>query len=157
MHDFAISPERDAPYDTNLLCLNAEHLLSFADGKGRELLYDRYSLGVWFWETSQFPEHLLPALDLVDEVWAASDFVVRTIAQETWKPVRIFPLPVQVRPEHRLTRADLGLPPDRFVFLFTFDFMSTTARKNPIGLVEAFRLGVRAGLGPGPGPEEHQR
>ena len=79
-HDFAISPERDAPYDTNLFCLNAEHLLSFADGKRREILDDRYSLGVWFWETSQFPDHLLPAFDLVDEVWAASDFVASTIA-----------------------------------------------------------------------------
>jgi hypothetical protein len=48
-HDFALSPERDAPYDTNLLCLNAEHLLSLAEGKGRELLRDRYSIGVWFW------------------------------------------------------------------------------------------------------------
>jgi glycosyltransferase involved in cell wall biosynthesis/SAM-dependent methyltransferase len=147
-HDFAFAPERDAPYDTNLLCLNAEHLLSLAEGKGRELLYDRYSLGVWFWETSQFPEHLLPAFDLVDEIWAASDFVARTIAQETWKPVRIFPLPVEVQHEHRLSRADLGLPPDRFVFLFTFDFMSTTARKNPIGLIEAFRLAFEPGSGP---------
>jgi glycosyltransferase involved in cell wall biosynthesis/SAM-dependent methyltransferase len=147
-HDFALSPERDAPYDTNLLCLNAEHLLTLADGKGREILYDRYSLGVWFWETSQFPEHLLPAFDLVDEIWAASDFVARTIAQETWKPVRIFPLPVEVRREHRLSRAELGLPPDRFVFLFTFDFMSTTARKNPIGLIEAFRLAFEPGSGP---------
>src|SRR5829696_5272019 len=147
-HDFILSPERDAPYDTNLLCLNAEHLLNLADGKGRELLDDRYSLGVWFWETSQFPEHLLPAFDLVDEIWAASDFVARTIAQETWKPVRIFPLPVEVRVEHRLTRADLGLPPERFAFLFTFDFMSTTARKNPIGLIEAFRLAFEPGSGP---------
>ena len=62
--------------------------------------------------------------------------------------MRTFPLPVEVRPEHRLTRADLGLPPDRFVFLFTFDFLSTTARKNPIGLVEAFRLAFEPGSGP---------
>jgi glycosyltransferase involved in cell wall biosynthesis/SAM-dependent methyltransferase len=147
-HDFTLSPERDAPYDTNLLCLNAEHLLSLADGKGRELLYDRYSLGVWFWETSEFPDHLLPAFDLVDEVWAASDFVANTMRLETWKPVRTFPLPVEVQRAHRLSRTDLGLPPDRFVFLFSFDFLSTTARKNPVGLIEAFRLAFEPGSGP---------
>ena len=146
-HDFALSPERDAPYDTNLLCLNAEHLLRFADGKRRELLDGRYSVGVWFWETSEFPDHLLPAFDLVDEVWAASDFVANTLRLETWKPVRTFPLPVEVRHEQRLSRADLGLPPDRFVFLFTFDFLSTTARKNPLGLIEAFRLAFEPGSG----------
>jgi glycosyltransferase involved in cell wall biosynthesis/SAM-dependent methyltransferase len=147
-HDFALSPERDAPYDTNLLCLNAEHLLRFADGKRREILDGRYSLGVWFWETSEFPDHLLPAFDLVDEVWAASDFVANTMRLETWKPVRTFPLPVEVRRDHRLSRTDLGLPPDRFIFLFSFDFLSTTARKNPLGLVHAFRHAFEPGSGP---------
>ena len=147
-HDFALSPERDAPYDTNLLCLNAEHLLSLAEGKGRELLHDRYSIGVWFWETSRFPEYLYPAFDLVDEVWAASDFVARAIAEETWKSVVTFPLPVEVRPGPDISRTELGLPPDRFVFLFTFDFFSTSVRKNPLGLIEAFRLAFEPGSGP---------
>jgi SAM-dependent methyltransferase len=37
-----------------------------------------------------------------------------------------------------LSRADVGLPEDAFVFLFVFDFFSTLERKNPLGLVEAF-------------------
>jgi glycosyltransferase involved in cell wall biosynthesis len=46
-----------------------------------------------------------------------------------------------VRPSSpsRLTRADLGWPNDRFVVLFMFDFFSVSARKNPAGLLDAYR------------------
>jgi glycosyltransferase involved in cell wall biosynthesis len=37
-----------------------------------------------------------------------------------------------------VTRSELGLPEDRFVFLFVYDFFSTIERKNPLGLIEAF-------------------
>ena len=147
-HDFELPTDREAPHGTNLLCLNAEHLLTFAEGKRRDVLNERYSIGVWFWETSLFPDRLRPAFDLVDEVWAASDFVARTLAEETWKPVVTFPLPVAAPPPPGISRAELGLPPDRFVFLFTFDFWSTSARKNPLGLIEAFRLAFEPGSGP---------
>ena len=128
----------EAVYATNILCLNAEHLIGFAEGPGMELLADRYSVGVWFWETSEFPSFLHPALDLVDEVWVASEFVAGAISPVTAKPVLPFPLPVEVPPAPPITRAELGLPDDSFVFLYVFDFYSTIERKNPIGLVEAY-------------------
>jgi hypothetical protein len=37
------------------------------------------------------------------------------------------------------TRAELGMPEDDFVFLFVFDYHSTAARKNPVGVVNAFK------------------
>jgi hypothetical protein len=49
-----------------------------------------------------------------------------------------FPLPVEVPQATSVTRANLGLPEDRSVFAFVFDFYSTVERKNPDGLVEAF-------------------
>ena len=36
-------------------------------------------------------------------------------------------------------RADFGLPDDRFVFLFVFDYLSFVERKNPRGLLRAFQ------------------
>lgn len=126
-------------HGTNIVCLNAEHLPVYAETTGRDVLADRYNVGVWFWETSQFPEELHGALDYVDEVWAASTFVADAIAAETWKPVLTFPLPVLKPPLSALPRAELRLPPDDFVFVFVFDFFSTAERKNPIGLIEAFK------------------
>jgi glycosyltransferase involved in cell wall biosynthesis/2-polyprenyl-3-methyl-5-hydroxy-6-metoxy-1,4-benzoquinol methylase len=135
-HPFA---ERDGEaYPSNIVCLNPEHLVQFSLDSGRDLLRNRYSAGLWFWETSRFPAQFRHALDYVDEVWVASDFVRETVARETSKPVLTFPLPVLVPEPPELTRADLGLPEDPFVFLFVFDFFSTLARKNPLGLIEAF-------------------
>jgi glycosyltransferase involved in cell wall biosynthesis len=44
-------------------------------------------------------------------------------------------------------RERLGLD-DRFTFLFTFDFLSVVRRKNPVGLLEAYRRAF-----PEPGPQ----
>lgn len=125
-------------YPTNIVCLNAEHLLTFARGEGRELLRGRYSVGLWFWETSRFPPELRSALDYVDEIWAASPFVADAISAETDKPVLTVPLPVPLPKPSGLSRSDLGLPEDAYVFAYVFDFFSTIERKNPLGLIEAF-------------------
>jgi len=125
-------------FPANIVCLNAEHLVQFVLDGGRDLLRNRYSAGVWFWETSRFPRQFRHALDYVDEVWVASDFVREAVERETSKPVLTFPLPVLVPDRPTLGRADLGLPEDAFVFLFVFDFFSTIERKNPLGLIEAF-------------------
>jgi glycosyltransferase involved in cell wall biosynthesis len=131
--------ERDRElFAANIVSLNAEHLVQFALDSGRDLLRNRYSAGLWFWETSRFPKQFRHAFDYVDEVWVASDFVGDAVARETSKPVLTFPLPVLVPPPPALGRADLGLPENAFVFLFVFDFFSTLQRKNPLGLIEAF-------------------
>ena len=127
-----------AEYPANVICLNAEHLLQFVQDGGAALLRRRSAAGLWFWEGSRMPRELRPAIDLLDEIWVASDFVAQTIAVETDKPVLTFPLPVIAPEPPTLTRSELGIPDDRFVFLFVFDFFSTLERKNPLGLVEAF-------------------
>lgn len=129
----------DGEYDLNILCLNAEHLLGFAAAGGSDLLVDRYSIGIWFWETSRFPDYLKPALKFVDEVWVASSFVASAVGAETSIPVVTFPLPVELPPSPTVARAKLSLPEDRFLFSFVFDFYSTLERKNPDGLIEAYK------------------
>ena len=50
----------------------------------------------------------------------------------------------------------LGVP-DGFLFLFVFDYLSTIQRKNPVGLIEAFKLRVRARRGPAAADQDDQR
>ena len=58
-------------------------------------------------------------------------------------PVQAFwPSVAEPRPS-RLTRQDVGLDPEEFVFLFAYDLLSETDRKNPLGLIEAFREAFR--------------
>jgi len=146
-HEFA---ERSGPtsYPTNVVCLNPEHILEFAESGGRELLASRYTIGAWCWEGSRFPSSLRPALGLVDEIWVASDFVNGLFTAETDKSVLTFPMPVEPGEPPKLSRADVGLPEDRFVFLFVYDFFSTIERKNPLGLIDAFSRAFPPGTGP---------
>ena len=62
------------------------------------------------------------------------------------KPVVKVQIPVVVPPVTPMTRAALGAPED-FLFLFLFDFNSSLARKNPLGLVEAFTRAFAPGDG----------
>src|SRR5205823_4984327 len=146
-HPFTARGDRPV-YPTNIVCLSPEHMLEFAQRGGAELFLDRYTVGVWCWEASRFPDSFRPAFDLVDEIWVASDYVAEIVADASDKPVHVFPMPVELAPPSALTRGELGLPEDRFVFLFAFDFFSTLERKNPFGLIEAFRRAFGAGEGP---------
>jgi glycosyltransferase involved in cell wall biosynthesis len=129
----------DAAHDVNLLCVNADHTPFLAEQLGPEFFAGRRTIGVWFWEVESFPPPPDGAFDVVDEVWVASDFVLESIAPVAPKPVRKFPLPVVVpTPPADVTRAQLELPDDRFMFLFVYDFLSTAERKNPVGLIEAY-------------------
>ena len=61
-------------------------------------------------------------------------------------PVVVVPLPV-IAPDPGAAAVPFELP-DGFVFLFAFDFFSTLQRKNPLGLVEAFKRAFEPGEGP---------
>jgi glycosyltransferase involved in cell wall biosynthesis len=136
----------EAPYDTNLVCLNADILAAFAADVGIAFFANRYSIGVWFWETNVFRAEDRAAARFLDEIWVASDYVRRAIGPEVDIPVHVVPVPVEPPAGPFLSRSELGLP-DGFTFLFLFDFVSAE-RKNPLGVVEAF---IRA-FSPGEGP-----
>ncbi len=96
--------------------------------------------GLWFWELEEFPKRFHHAFDFLDEVWVTSEFTRRAVSAHTDKPVRKLPLPITAdSATARFTRATLGLPEDRFVFLTNFDYLSTYERKNPIGVIEAYK------------------
>ena len=79
------------------------------------------------------------SLDDVDEVWVATDFIRAAVQRATTKPVTKIPTPVVPRVERAYRRADFGLPDDRFLFLFSFDFNAYSVRKNPEAVLAAFR------------------
>jgi glycosyltransferase involved in cell wall biosynthesis len=139
----------ETAHDVNLLCVNADHTVHLAQELGPEFFAGRRTIGVWFWEVEDFPPSMTEAFAVVDELWVASDFVLEAIAPVSPRPVRKFPLPVVVPSvPDGVTRSELGLPEDRFVFVFVYDFFSTADRKNPLGLIDAFK---RA-FGPDDGP-----
>ena len=97
------------------------------------------------------------AFDVVDEVWAATDFIASAVRAAGRKPVFTVPLPVVVpRVSQEMTRERLGLP-NRFTFLLIFDFSSIMERKESAWSDRRLHAGVFPERGAGPGAERDQR
>ena len=137
----------DPPYDVNVVTVNADSTPRFAYDVGHRFYDRRYTVGMWAWEVEDFPEEWLPAFDLVDEVWMNSEYAADAVRKVATKPVYSFPLTVSVPESEAMDKAELDLP-DRFMFLFSFDFFSIFERKNPTAIVEAFKLAFEPGEGP---------
>ena len=129
---------RAGAYRTNVFHLNADEMGNARKLLGKDLFADRYNIGYWSWELSHFPEAWHPSLQLVDEVWAPSRFIEQAIADKTSSPVIRMPLAVDFPEPNGVHREAFGLPEDRFLFLFFFDFTSYVHRKNPHAVIRAF-------------------
>lgn len=141
MNDDSLDPYiGDAtPYGINMIFVNPDYLERAMKSIGHERLGDRYTIACWFWELERFPEEWLPSLQLVDEIMVSTHFIEKTLRSVTDKPVWYAPLPVNETHDSGLTRADFGLDDHAFIFLNSFDFNSFLARKNPLGVIDAFR------------------
>ena len=40
---------------------------------------NRHTAGYWFWEVEDLPRSMHGAFDIVDEVWAATDFIAEAV------------------------------------------------------------------------------
>jgi glycosyltransferase involved in cell wall biosynthesis len=129
-----------------LVCINPDELPRFAQSAGDDFFTEGPVIGVWAWETDQIPRRWTSAFGLLDVIWVYSNYVAENLAREAPVPIHRIPPPV-VPPDPGGTELDLGLP-GGFQFLFMFDFFSTIQRKNPVGLIEAFRAAFEPGEGP---------
>jgi glycosyltransferase involved in cell wall biosynthesis len=133
--DTSIGPLDDrSPYGVNLVCVDPTQRFDAFGGA------DRYTIGAWAWELPSFPPRWYDRFALYDEIWATTSFVADGLA--TIAPIPVVRLPPVLVParlgSRRRGRALLG-GGDDFVFLFVFDFHSHVERKNPQGVVSAFR------------------
>jgi glycosyltransferase involved in cell wall biosynthesis len=99
----------------------------------------RYNVGFWFWELEHVPREWQYAIESVDEIWVATEFIAEAMRATTAKPVTKIHTPIDAKPSRPYARAEFGLPEDRFLFLFSFDFNSFAMRKNPEGAIAAFK------------------
>jgi glycosyltransferase involved in cell wall biosynthesis len=127
------------PFDMSVLAVNADELLRLWDCPELTPHRARHRVGVWYWEVGVLPEPMRKAFDLVDEVWCASQYVCDSLAPWGDRPIFKHPLVFEESQPTSLRRGDLMLPEDRFLFGFVFDYSSALQRKNPMGLVEAYR------------------
>jgi glycosyltransferase involved in cell wall biosynthesis len=131
---------QDNPYAVNLVQVNADVATPYLRWKA-DMLRGRVNIGYWNWELSVFPAEWQSSFSFFHEVWAPSLFTQRSIASVSPIPVRLVPFSIAVppRPVPGMGRAYFGLPRGPLLFFFAFDSHSYMERKNPLGLIEAFR------------------
>lgn len=128
----------DAPrYAINIFCVTGIELGKFACERGLDAFQGRYTIGLWPWELPAWPTSCRYAYSVVDEIWGISAYTAGAF-RDAPCPVRTMTLPVIAEPVSTSSRADFGLPPDTYLYIFSFDINSTLARKNPDGVIRAF-------------------
>ena len=133
-----IKNNEELPYDVNIFCLTGFDNVRVYLEHGAPLFYQRYNIGWWPWELPVWPRQWMSAFDVVDEVWAAASYTQTMYQKATDKPVTLMPLPVSVDRKITVSRIQMGLPENQFLFLYVFDFNSYLERKNPQAAINAF-------------------
>lgn len=129
---------QENPYPINIFQVNAHEVNTFIKRGAIEKYFPRrYNIGFWAWELTKFPPEWMSAFAPFNEIWTYSNYCVESIAAVSPVPV-IKMMPSISLPVPSLVREDLKLPPDKFIFLFIFDFFSHLERKNPIATIKAF-------------------
>ncbi len=127
-------------YRVNLILANADQMAGLLAVYPPGSFDDAYTIALWAWELAAFRPDWFECFGAVDEVWSNSAFEVEAIAAVAPVPVRKVRLPVLAQSAGREAgRAAFGVPEGHVVFLVAFDVGSTSARKNPLLAVEAFR------------------
>lgn len=125
---------------TRVICANPDSLGEGNYYDGALALPSAYDIGYWYWELEDLPPTWADHGNVIDELWVATDFVATAARKVISQPVIKLPPPIAVPSPSRIyQRSEFGLREHEFVFLFTFDFGSFPARKNPEAVVRAFR------------------
>lgn len=97
-------------------------------------------IGVVSWELPNLPWPWLAQPNWLDEIWAPTRFIKDTLERAGVANTHFVLPSVNLSPFTPLRRSDFGFAEKEFLFLFMFDISSSLGRKNPLGLIHAFRL-----------------
>ena len=139
--DRSVAPHVSASlrHRVSLMCANPDMLEPALPYLRRTREAGGRRVGYWYWELEKVPQAWARAFDEVDEVWCATAFIADAFRRATSKPVMKIPPALAIEPQRPYRRAEFGLAGGRFLFLFTFDYNSYVARKNPGAVIAAFR------------------
>jgi glycosyltransferase involved in cell wall biosynthesis len=129
---------RGRPHPIDLLLLNVNEMPAVPEAWLRSPAARHHVIGAWFWELSGLPDDVGEQTVRVDEIWVASNFVRDAFRGIARKPVAVVPPAVEVRAPADFDATQFGVRPDAVVYFFNFDALSTAARKNPWGVIDAF-------------------
>ena len=138
-HTNMLGPE---VFDISILHVQPEPFFHHAYARAdiAERAKKTYRIAYWYWELDVIPDAWIESAELADELWAATEFIANAMRRRIDKPIKtMFPGVRLKNFKPRLLEAFGVTPAKKFTFLFVFSMMSVMGRKNPIGLINAFR------------------
>jgi hypothetical protein len=126
----------------NILCVNADQTVKVIRSK---FLKMSFNIGYWFWELEKFPQAWREAEKSVDVLWAPSHYVYENLINYTKKKVQYMPVTINVKINKKFNKKYFNFN-NNFIFFYNFDFDSFIERKNPAGLIKAFKIAFTKNL-----------
>jgi glycosyltransferase involved in cell wall biosynthesis len=133
-------------FDVAITVANADSMRTARAFLGPSYEHGRRHIGYWVWETDRLPGNVAGAAAGLDCIWTPSEFSAAAIKHTLGPSVRVEVVPhavVSRTPRGRWHNA-VALPKGRTLIGFFFDARSVIERKNPAGLLRAFRRAFRA-------------
>jgi glycosyltransferase involved in cell wall biosynthesis len=132
--------DRDGQYDVNVIEMAADQLPSMFKAMGEARMQNSYNVLRTAWELPTAPKEWAASLKWIDEIWVPTAFVQQAFRPIYDGPIQIVPHCVETEAANEYSRTHFGMDHDRFYFMFSFDYFSMPARKNPLGVLRAFQL-----------------
>lgn len=137
--------------DIAIVHLNPDSWNVLTDEQRAIIRSAKQRIGYWVWETDHLPPAWDQELHSVDRIWAPSEYCAEVFRAATGVAVDVVPHAVRVPSRISLDRATIlrrfGIDPARRVILYIFDGASYLVRKNPDGLIRAFKASGLADKG----------
>ena len=105
---------------------------------------NRYRIGMWYWEFAEVPAQWKKIARKLNELWAPTRFIADALKESIDLPVVPMLPGVELGRIAPVQRRRFGIPDDKVFFLFMYDMNSAQERKNPLGVIRAFREAFRA-------------
>jgi glycosyltransferase involved in cell wall biosynthesis len=136
------------PHDVTIIHVQPEPLFDSAFDRSdlMERMPRTYRIAYWYWELEAVPAYWAETALAVNEIWAATNFVADALRKVSPVPVRTLFPGVRIgafTPRSRRAFGLHGREEGRYAFLFSFHMASVMERKNPLGLIRAFRKAFR--------------
>jgi glycosyltransferase involved in cell wall biosynthesis len=125
-------------YEINVAYMAIDQLPYLYEALNYQILGARYNILRTYWELPKVPEEWSRYLEPINELWVPNSFVASAFRAVHKGKISTIPVPIDVSRTSVYDRAHFKLSETIFYFLFTFDYYSGAARKNPLGVIRAF-------------------
>src|SRR6185437_1993902 len=98
-----------------------------------------YNILRTYWELSEAPAEWASMLNKIHELWAPTQFVADAFREIFGGTIALVPPCVDVERNEIFDKSHFGLSQALFYYMFSFDYFSHPARKNPLAVLHAFQ------------------